>query len=353
MARRGRGGPHGRRRGVDHVAPDGCAAGGFKASLRMPYHGSVQVEFRKMALKPLLVALVAVTVAWSVHEATGNFADAAGFSGRAGLTCLSCHQPPSPTHNDAKAVLEGLPEAWEPGQSYALQIRVTGGPPAMPSPFPQGGFDIATDLGVLDTQGQADLRQVGAREITYQPEATLRREWRVNWTAPDLTDEPRSVTVWLAVLSANGNHLPLVNRSDLGETLDASDALVATVPPSAAALAAWQAKPLLAPVLHADWTTRILEGQHQDPLATHVAWQWNNGLVERRQTGPEWTLSLAGNHGRLTVWSEGSGRMSLPVVVETPLATQADSDAAPEHTSPGVGALLPLILALILTRRKP
>ncbi|MCA1811801.1 MAG: hypothetical protein LC623_07320 [Halobacteriales archaeon] len=309
-----------------------------------------------------LCGLAALAAAFTVGSAQGTFAASPGFSGRGGQTCTACHSPHSPTHNDAEAVLEGLPVAWRPGETYTLTIRVTGGPPAMPAPQPQGGFDLASDGGAFAVREEdaGKLRAVGPLEVTYRPAGTLQREWQVLWTAPTLAQRPAQVGVWLAVLAANGNHVVAANASDQGETLDSSAALQAQVPPHPAALEAWRAIPLAPPAaaLRQDGGLLVVEGRHADGNATHVAWRLDGGPWASRPTGPQWTLRLeglaAGSH-RLDYRSQDDERRSpdqaLAFRVGGGQATEVPA-THPAASSPFPLTLLPLLF-LALARRRP
>lgn len=292
-----------------------------------------------MRLNPVLAIAGVLLVGWSATHVQGNFADAAGFSGRAGLTCTACHQPPHP--EPAQAHLVGLPEAWDLDARYVLDISVTGGPPALPAPQPQGGFDIASTAGRMDTAGHPDLRQSGASEITYRPEATLRRAWQVGWTAPGLETRPEPITFYLAVVAANGNHVVATNRSDLGETFDASAALHVVVPPSAEAQARWAELPLATP--EAFRQGEHIQGRHTDPLASHVAYRVGDGPVVRKATGPSWFIATSEG---VTLWSEGAGRASPAISIPGTPATDATSQEEPEVREAAGLALILIPIAL-------
>jgi hypothetical protein len=298
--------------------------------------------------------LLGVAAPWAAHEASARFADAAGFSGRAGgETCIACHQPAHPTAPPAVARLEGLPEAWEPGRTYRLAVAVEGGPPALPAPQPQGGFDLAASAGRFGVPDgmQGRVRVVdGGHEATYLPDGTLLRAWEVEWTAPGLAAEPASARFWLAVLAANGNHVVATNASDQGETLDTEATLQALVPPSAAAREAWRALPLAPP--QASWVPGpepTLRGRHLDGNATSLSFSLNGAQPSHRDTAAEWVLRLpgipAGSH-TLELRSHGAGRSSPPLVLEVPRpgpAQPAARDAGAAHALPA--ALLMLALA--------
>ncbi len=290
--------------------------------------------------------------ALAAGQASGTFADSAGFSGRNGFTCVSCHQPPSPT-NDALAHLDGLPTAWDLGVSYDLTIRVTGGPPGMPAPQPQGGFDLAVSSGRLSGDPQL-LRTPSHDEITYRPAGTMQREWHVTWQAPNLAVQPTAIHFWLAVLAANGNHVVATNTSDSGETLDAAAALQVDVPPSAATVAAWQGLPLRAPsatpLLQATW---IVDGEQRDLNATGIGLRLDGGSWISRDAGSQWRVLIPDSASHvLEVRSEGAGRES-PVVTLHMALPSAATDHTPDgaaHTSPAVGPAFSLVALLGATR---
>lgn len=314
-----------------------------------------------MRLNLVLAALLALAAVAGAAQA--HFAASPGFSGRAGPTCTACHHPSSPTNDDAKAVLEGLPAKWALGATYDLTVRVTGGPPAMPPPAPQGGFDLASDGGAFLLRGgdAGKLRTVGPLEVTYRPGGTYQREWQVRWSAPTLAQRPAAVGIWLAVLAANGNHVVATNTSDGGETFDSTGALAAQVPPEPAALAAWRALPLAAPTasLGQDGATIRVEGRHADGNATRLAWSLDGGAWATRATGPAWTLRLEGlasGAHRLAYRSEDglgerrSADQRLAFRIDGGQATPiAASHAAPAAAVP----LTLLLLALAPAARRP
>jgi hypothetical protein len=304
----------------------------------------------------LAAAALFLAVAWT---ASANFGGSDGFSGKNGLTCLACHTVPPLVATEATATLEGLPaDGWLPGASYLLTVRVGGGPAAMPAPQPQGGFDLAVGAGRLAVPaGMEDLvRLPDAREATYTADGTLRREWQVAWTAPDLAHEPQPAQAWLAVLAANGNHVIAANAADGGERFDATASLQATVPPAPATVAAWRALPLTPPTAAA---TRAdawqVEGRHADGNATALAFRLDDGAWQARATGPTWRLevpALPGNH-TLELRSEGAGRASPPLALALDGPPAA---AATPRAAPGPAVLLPLLLlaySALLARCRP
>lgn len=308
-------------------------------------------------LRPAAALALALPALWAVHEAGANFAAADGFSGQGGVTCTSCHQPPHPTDDTAEAHLEGLPATWLPGAVYPLTIRVTGGPPALPAPAPQGGFDLAADAGTFapDPARPELFRSPSPHEITYTAAGTQMRAWHVTWTAPGLTARPAPAHLWLAVLAANGNHVVAANASDGGETFDSTAATTATVPPDAAALAQWEALPLIPPTARAtaaadgSWT---VDGEHNDANATELLLRLDGGAWALRETGREWRVAVPAGAHVLDFRSDGSGRTSP---VQTLAFGGTESSPSPaSHTAPlpFAAALLAIALAFAEIRRR-
>jgi hypothetical protein len=264
-----------------------------------------------------MVAALFGGLAWLAQDAQANFAASAGFSGRAGATCLACHTEAPVGHEAATAALEGLPEAWEPGRTYRLSIRVEGGPPAMPAPAPQGGFDLSIDGGsfAVPPDFAGTMRIPNPQEITYLPAGTLMRAWQVDWTAPGLESRPAAHGVWLAVLAADGNHVVAANASDGGERFDSVASLTATVPAAPSALEAWKALPLRPPTATAapEEGAAQVDGRHADANATAIAWSLDGGAWQSRDTGSGWRLRLEGlapGPHSLALRSQGSDRSS-------------------------------------------
>lgn len=291
--------------------------------------------------------------------AQANFADAAGFSGRGGFTCVACHTQPSP--QPAQVSLSGLPaDGWSPGVTYSIRVEVTGGPPALPGPAPQGGFDLAASAGIFVVD-DALLRLPSPNEVTYRPAGTMMRAWGLEWTAPDLSAQPAPVKFWLAAIAANGNHVVALNASDGGETLDAAASMTTDVAPSEDALSEWRALPLTAPtaVVTGDAMTGwLVEGQHTDANATGLAWR-TDGAWTPRATGGSWRIALPQGLTApvVEVRSEGAGRTSAAIPlsigdhadVSSSSATMGNVEPTSHATTaPGSAWILVPLLATLL-----
>ena len=97
---------------------------------------------------------------------------------------------PVPTHN--------FPSTYSPGQSYSLNIGMSGGVSGS-----KGGFNLqvssgtlASSFGIMNTQ----VNSAGDQATHSFPDY---RSWSLDWTAP--SSGSGSVTFSLAVMAANGN----------------------------------------------------------------------------------------------------------------------------------------------------
>lgn len=294
----------------------------------------------------ILAALVAGTSA-------ADFAGVEGFSGRV-ADCTSCHVP-SPIAPAATVTLDGLPDAWQPETSYALTVTVHGGPPALPAPQPQGGFELESSAGHLTVPPEMEglLRSAAPTVMTYTPDGTLRRSWNITWIAPNLDAAPDTVGFWVAAIAANGNHIIAGGASDAGEHGDQTAVATATVPVHEDAHAAWLALPLAPPVV-LDKPGTLLEGRHADDNATHLAWRFVGQDWLRRPTGTAWRLHLEGGHdGTLELRSEGMGRTSPSVLVTRTDGASTIHEGAPAPQRDAPLPLWPALSLLFLARRRP
>ena len=299
-----------------------------------------------MRLWPIIAVVLALAVGTQA-----DFAAQTGFSGRV-ADCSQCHPAPL-TDNDAVAILEGLPETWMPGETYPLRVAVEGGPPAAPDPQPKGGFEIEASVGSFAGAPGTDglFRSDRPERMTYEPPGTLMRQWDIEWTAPGLGARPAPVGFWLAVVSANGNHVIATNTSDLGEHGDATDAIHITVQPDPEAEAAWIALPLSPPridggidLVAKTGTLGTIQGRQTDGNATVLAYRYDDAPWQSRDATGAWRLQVpfeAGVH-TLTLRSEGADRVSPPVTLT--LEGRSDGPETPQVANEE--APLPVILML-------
>lgn len=195
-------------------------------------------------MQRLATALLLAAIA-AAGAAQADFGVAEGFSGSRGITCTACHAPAvAPLETPAATVaVDGFPTQWEPGATYAVTVRVLGGPTANPLPgAPQGGFDLEASHGTFAAAaGMEPFVDVPKpNEALYSAEGSVRRDWSLTWTAPQVTGPPPTITLHAAGVAANGNHVVGLDTSG-GEHGDATATWSAALPPGPAAVAAWQA----------------------------------------------------------------------------------------------------------------
>jgi len=306
-------------------------------------------------------AAAVLGLAWLALPAEGNFAAVTGFSGRL-ADCSACHNRPLPGM-EATVTLEGLPAAYAPGESYALRITVHGGPPAMPAPLPQGGFELETDQGTFQQPPDMEdlLRSPEPHVVTYEPAGTLRRSWDVVWQAPGLDREPRPARFWLAAVAASGDHVVATNTSVLGERFDSVATLTATVQAEAAAQAAWEAMPLRPPQVD-DVRVRqgvaVVRGMQQDGNATQVRHRVGDGPWGEVAAADRFRVDVVGlapGVHVLELQAAGSGRASTVVAVGLPVTGPSGAVPEPSHAAPFPFAAAAALAAAacIQTRRNP
>ena len=100
----------------------------------------------------------------------------------------SCHYASSATPN------HDFPSTYNPGQTYSIQISVTGGVSGT-----GGGFSLEVDKGSYSNAGSG-VSFSGNSATHSNPNS---RSWNLDWTAPSAGSG--TVSVALATLAANGN----------------------------------------------------------------------------------------------------------------------------------------------------
>ena len=292
--------------------------------------------------------------------ADARFADAEGFSGKHGITCVSCHFPEViELGTPASISLTGLPDAWEWSVAYPLTITVTGGPPGNPAPeTPRAGFDLEIDVGTLDAGPDMDelVRLPSSQEATYTGTGTFVRSWDLVWTAPNLSGYPSNATFWIGVIAANGNHV-MDGPNASGERGDRAAVGQFVVPPSEAAIDAWELQPLAPPVLApyappAAGSASVLTGTVAD-FADGAEVRIDSGPWQGATGTPGFSFPLApwtpGEHSieARAVWRDRTSEIVLlPVIVPgTGEVAAATSDVG---NGPGLWVFLLLLLAVPL-----
>lgn len=298
-------------------------------------------------MRRVLVLLLAAATLAVVVEA--NFAAAPGFSGRV-ADCTSCHRPPV-DGDDAQVAVSGIPAGWTPNTTYDWIVEVTGGPAVVPG-GPEAGFELEVLSGTVAPGPDAtgDVRNFHSKQVTYTEEGVRQRSWSVSWTAPDLSQYPSPITVWVAGMAANGNHNTDLNISDAGEHGDSVHNTSYVIPPTADTLDAWRALPLAAPtvdLIQSSNGRHTLEGRLNDANATMIEVHDGSAWVGRN-VGPVWKLSIQGD-GDVRIRSAGAERVSPDVLVDLGSGTVVDP-AHVDEESPSIGLVI-TVAALALARR--
>ena len=116
----------------------------------------------------------------------------------------TCHGT-SPS-NSVTALIDDVPYAYIPGESYTLRVEVIGGPDK--GSGNTGGFSMAVDAGNLDAaEGFEDLVQNyegDTSTLTHTEEGAKveNRAWTITWVAPE--ENSGKVTFWISLNSVNG-----------------------------------------------------------------------------------------------------------------------------------------------------
>ena len=137
-----------------------------------------------MQLKAILLsAVVAMVVLTPVIEA--NSGGKHFSSGGCG-----CHGGSSST----VSISENFPSSYTPGQTYSIQVSVSGGVTGT-----HGGFNVEVSKGSLSTGGNSGVK-VSGKSVTHTNKAN--RAWSFDWTAP--VSGSGTVTAGIAGMTANG-----------------------------------------------------------------------------------------------------------------------------------------------------
>ena len=137
-----------------------------------------------MQLKAILLsAVVAMVVLTPVIEA--NSGGKHFSSGGCG-----CHGGSS----SSVSISENFPSSYTPGQTYSIQVSVSGGVTGT-----HGGFNVEVSKGSLSTGGNSGVK-VSGKSVTHTNKAN--RAWSFDWTAP--VSGSGTVTAGIAGMTANG-----------------------------------------------------------------------------------------------------------------------------------------------------
>ena len=126
------------------------------------------------------------------------------------LECTQCHVDAA--QHPAQFVVEGLPSKVEPGKVYKLIIKITKGPESKGAAY--GGFAMIATAGKFiivdpkDTFATTFVENGTKYEgVTHTKAGSLKKEWVVEWKAPQSCNGPIKFIV--SVIAANGDGSPM------------------------------------------------------------------------------------------------------------------------------------------------
>ena len=159
------------------------------------------------------VLLLLPTLASSYHAGIGGPQSHQGSTGQVDIDdvaksgCL-CHNELA--DNTVQVILDDVPYAYVPGETYTLQLQLIGGPPATGTYT--AGFSMRVSLGSLasdmaqnwEIDGEVDLQTLTHTEASSANED---RAWTFEWIAPAEAGEG-TVNFWIVGNSVNGDQVP-------------------------------------------------------------------------------------------------------------------------------------------------
>ena len=178
----------------------------------------------------------------------------------------SCHYASSatPTHN--------FPSTYNPGQTYSIQIGITGGVTGS-----NGGFSLEANKGSFSNAGTGVL--ISGSSVTHANSNS--RSWSVDWIAP--TSGSGTVSVSLATLAADGNGY---NTGDSWGTSTHSitETVVANNPPSVSQV---ELSPSSTAKVDQDLvlTYAYFDSDNDAESGTLIQWKLNGGSASSQYDG--------------------------------------------------------------------
>lgn len=157
----------------------------------------------RLLLAASLACAIVALAALPAHAFSAGRADRAA----AGCGGPGCHGGLPST---VAVALEGLPDAYTPGDTYLINVTVTGARAPLPAPLGQhaGGFALGATDGALSALPGSEDVQIDATtgNATHTTAGSVARAWTVVWTAPPAT--AGVVTFTLSANAVNGNAAP-------------------------------------------------------------------------------------------------------------------------------------------------
>ena len=158
----------------------------------------------------LLLAAAGRTSMNRLHPEKPPLAHTGGFGEP---TCLQCHFDGALNEPGGELQVDGLPRAYTPGETYALDVRVAH------DAMERGGFQMAARFAEGAHEGrqaghftaEAEVVVESAEGVEYVRQAASElvpdsMHWLVRWTAPDTAKGP--VVFHAAANASNGDESP-------------------------------------------------------------------------------------------------------------------------------------------------
>ena len=119
--------------------------------------------------------------------------NSSGIHNQAGSGC-NCHYS-----GNTPTLSENFPSTYTGGQTYNIQISVSGGVSGS-----NGGFNVVVDKGTLSTPGVGIMSvKIDSTSKSATHTTNSYRSWSFDWTAPASGSGTTSIDI--AVMTANGN----------------------------------------------------------------------------------------------------------------------------------------------------
>lgn len=170
-------------------------------------------KYRTTLLAMVGLLLLLPSLASSYHGGIGGSQSHQGSTGQVDIDdvaksgCL-CHNEVA--DNSVQVILDDVPYAWAPGETYTLVLQLIGGPEATGTYT--AGFSMRASLGSLASDEAQNWEIDGALDPqslthTEASAANADRSWTLEWTAPTEAGAGPA-NFWIAGNSVNGDQIP-------------------------------------------------------------------------------------------------------------------------------------------------
>ncbi len=218
-----------------------------------------------------LLALSPVFTAYPSGIADQNVANAG----------CSCHS--GTANSGVSALLDGVPETYDVGETYSLNISISGGPSIGSSMINQGGFVLVVSDGSLSPidnstgknatyngGGVGGEKYTGSDILTHSAEGNDQRAWPIEWTAPDIPG--KDIEFQLVVNSVDGDGM-----NGVGDQWNTASYYIGA--PTASALSVILTGTLLAIIISVAMLAYVFHRASPDAFRFEVFWPWLKGWL--------------------------------------------------------------------------